>query len=275
MGDEDPHGSAPMTVRGQVTQLESGGYRLVLTVGTSDRSPVTREIEAASCDELVDAAALILTVGAEPASAVPNPTGPKPQPEHVIPTVRTEALPAVEDPEPPPPRSRWALSPVLGLGGNLTTPLSWGVGMQLAWMRGAARIELEAFHHFERSVRLQDGNTVGHAYVSLTPLSIRGCGVPRTRRLEFPLCGGLSFAPMRGRAEGRLARSSSATQLWAAGSASVGLTVPFTRHIGLALAVEGIVPFVRPAFAIEGLPEILRAPPLGGVGRLALEIRVP
>ena len=75
---------------------------------------------------------------------------------------------------------------------------------------------------------------------------LRGCGVPRLRRLEVPVCGGLEAGLVRGRGVGAALASSATDNLpWLALTAGPGLTWAVRPRLALSLALDLVIPLFK------------------------------
>jgi len=269
-------------VNGRI-QGSGSGYRLSLVVRSGARM-LSREIEGETCQELTDAAALIVGLVARTPSTTPLPTeSALPEPAQPTPVGATTAMPTgpVDRPEsrsdrPDVRRRAWefALTPELAIGTYVTTPLALALGGSVHALRGSLRMSLGVTHWLERGVVVEDTAWIG---LHLTHGSVRVCWTPRRKHLEFPLCGGMALGGMRAKPETGLVQTRAGTQFWAAASASIGVMVTFP-WVSLGLRANAIVPLLRPAFSVgsdEGSFEVYRAPQIGGFLAVALEFRFP
>lgn len=266
------------------------GFRLSLVIDQG-AGHVVREVEAQTCAELLQAAALIIAVAAnpEPVEDEPPPPGtttdppPSPRPEEPLPSAEPTVEPPPHDRDAPastPPRGRprrsWvSLAPELGLGTYVTTPLTIGVGGRIGWRRGSWGIELSATHWLGRVLSIDRSAEIG---LSLTHGSLRGCAVPTARRVELPLCGGASMGVFNARPRQGLEDPRPSAIPWGAITAAAGAVVPLTRRWAVAVHAEALFPVVRPAVAVDtrGAPLALyRVPPLAGRLVLGVEFRLP
>lgn len=260
-----------------------------------------RELEAASCDALLDAVALLVAVTLDPDEApqVPEPPPPEPplQTAEPEPAPETELAPEPEpepapepepEPTPPPPPEpeppaptprptpldrRRALGLAVGLyaGGELgAIPRgTGGVRPVIRLSRGAFVAELSGDYWIRRRHQpLATGETIT---VELGVVALRAGWALRRGALRVPLYGGLESGLMRGEGFG-LRDSRDGRWPWAAALASVGLLVRLGARVDLGAAVEGVVPFVRPTFTAvrdDGSLVTLHAPSAVGVRMLA------
>ncbi|MCY1005462.1 hypothetical protein OV079_07730 [Nannocystis pusilla] len=139
-------------------------------------------------------------------------------------------------------------------------------------MRGPWRVEL-AGTYAARALAYPEPAEVG-ARVRLATGAVRGCGVPRWRRLEFPICAGLELGYLHAVARG-VADPRPAGDLWIAAQLSPGLAWAPTRVLALTLGLDVLVALRRPGFHVAGLGELARSQPVGLRPMLGIEARFP
>ncbi len=104
---------------------------------------------------------------------------------------------------------------------------------------------------------------------------VRGCGLVRAGRVEFPLCAAVALGLMSGRGIGALTVSRPQTSLWGGVTAGPGLRVPVTRRLALTLAADLLVIFTRPRFEISGRGAACCDDRVGGQFTGGIELRLP
>ncbi|WP_096332698.1 hypothetical protein [Nannocystis exedens] len=145
-------------------------------------------------------------------------------------------------------------------------------GLVLGLFRGAWRVEL-AGTYAARAVTYPEPAAIG-ARMLVAAGAVRGCGVPRWRRLEFPVCGGLELGYVRAVACG-VADPRPAGDLWIAAQLSPGLAWAPTRVLAVSLGLDILLALRRPGFHVAGLGELARAQPVGLRPMLGIEARFP
>ncbi|MFZ6177646.1 hypothetical protein [Nannocystis pusilla] len=145
-------------------------------------------------------------------------------------------------------------------------------GLALGLLRGPWRVEL-AGTYAARALAYPEPAEVG-ARVRLATGAVRGCGVPRWRRLEFPICAGLELGYLHAVARG-VADPRPAGDLWIAAQLSPGLAWAPTRVLALTLGLDVLVALRRPGFHVAGLGELARSQPVGLRPMLGIEARFP
>lgn len=270
----------------------------------------SRVLVGRSCEEVTDAAVLIVAmtiepgvieawaqgdppgdrVSATPASAgaagVPAPEAtPAPAPEAThAPAEATVHATAAAAPAAPPsstsptqPSRRPGLRAGFDVEGGLGFgPLPGPAGVVAAGLgvRGHAfRVDATAAYWAPRQ-----GGTSSNPQVEvraqLWHLGARGCGVLRTGRVEVPLCAGVVGGLMHAEGEGSL-RPGRARSPWAAATAGAWLVYRARPWLGLRIGAEGHVALARPAFHTEPSGTVHRAG-VGGVAlRAGLDFEVP
>jgi hypothetical protein len=175
-----------------------------------------------------------------------------------------------------PPRAR---APVrgavrLGGGGEIGGIPAWSptAGLAVAVFRRAWRVEL-AGTYAARALAYQDPAGVGGRML-LAAGALRGCGVPRWRRLEFPICGGLELGFVRAVARG-VTDPRPAGDLWIAAQLSSGLVWAPTRVLAVTFNLDVLVAIRRPGFHVASLGELARGEPVGLRPMIGFEARFP
>lgn len=285
---------ARLTAIARVRQEPGGAWDLRLWT-VSEEGTLQRSLVHERCDMLASAGVFIAAMAIDPlagermvdgaevaavvaeAQPVQDPE-PPPEPPHVEPT---PAPPRVEPPPAPPAKPRQR---VIRGGLRLSAGLAYGdlpgVGPtlrltpSLLWPR--LRIELEAVYMPLRKTREASDSSQG-VDLQLAAAALRACPVfhfPKTRLLEFPICGGVEFGAMYGRGVG-YAIEYEARQLWAALHLMPMLLIEVHRRVVLFAGVEGFVALVRPRFEVEGAGALYRASAGGVRGHLGVEVRFP
>ncbi|MEM6996949.1 MAG: hypothetical protein AAF721_40980 [Myxococcota bacterium] len=273
-----------LTVNGRAS-AEGDGWSLALTIGT-DAGARTRTLTGPSCDTLAETVALLTAIsldpGVDPSAPLPptpprEPEAPPPKdaPPERAPT-KPEATTPTEVVPPPDPRHRAAIF-VGGSGAVGVTPLvAPGVTAAAALMWPHARLQLRFDHWFARTVDAPDGADAA-ASISMTTGGIRGCAVPTVGIADFPVCAGVLGGQMRGRGQ-RLASRVDARLPFVGFDIgpAVGIAPKAMRGIvAFVLAVDIVVPVLRPGFIVDDLGLVSRIFPVVGRATLGIEIRLP
>ncbi len=277
---------APLTLPGR-TAIEIDAsitgsqdhWRLSLGI-TSSGGARDRELPGTNCQDLTEIASVLIAVAIDPTlSGEPTPTPtPTSTPD---PTVRSAAAPD-ELPRPPTEvhstrRVAGAIGVHGGIGFGPLPRVAGNLGVDGAVLVRHARIELGGSFWLPRETR---GTMPAVGSVRLWHVDVRGCGVPssrlgrtRSRRLEFPLCGGLELGAMTGSANA-VARPRVGRLPWIAVELSAGVIVLPSPRAGFRLDVRGAVPVTRPGFAVDDR-QVFRARAAAITATLGLELRLP
>lgn len=267
----------------RVEALVDGRFRLrALLLGPSDAGE--RTLEAGSCGELAEAAALLTALAVQPALAGAVPPPPESHADPVVPpaSVLTEPPSAAESsaspqpsPGPPPSRNRWGLLTLAGgvAVGVLTTPMA--VLQAAGGVRGKKwSVVLTQTFWLPRTMPSADDPEVG-GRMWLWAAGIRGCGVPWSARIEVNVCGAVEAGVVTGRGTGDLEIQRRQTSPWLAVSAGPGAAVRLGERVRLTLGVDLLVVPFRPNFTIVGRGEVCCATQVGGRVLLGVLLRLP
>ncbi len=242
-----PTGEGLMVAEAVIEADEDGLFRLELVTRMGDYTDV-RKLRAARCGDLGEASAMLFAVALEPMldSDAPSPPEPEPPPAPIPepePTPPPEGQIIVESPrrdEPVPlPRTRRPLYLIAGIGPEggavpaITARISAGVGYAWTWAR--AEGELVWYAPQERQ------GSFGPASVQVAGVTARGCGVPGTERVKFPVCAGAEAGATIARVSAGDGRRSTVVGRWFAPLLRAGIVVQWPRIGGFA-AFEGAGP---------------------------------
>lgn len=262
-----------------------------------------RELGATSCAELVEAAALITAIAVDPSFAdptvvpAPPPTPASPaitgaEPPATLPgapPIATREPPAIVPRAPPAttvrdPPARPSTRPgsrpgaLLGVAGGLglgALPAPAGLLRISLGLRGRAwSVALQPELWLPRDGLVAGAPEVGGRFW-LAAVGVRGCGILRAGRLEFPLCAAISVGAMSGRGIGELTAPRRQISPWVAASAGPGLRVPLTRRLGFTVAADLLVVLARPRFEVPGRGRACCDDPVGGQFTAGLDLRLP
>lgn len=280
-------GGPRLTAIARVRQEPGQGYDLRLWT-VRDEGTLQRSLSNAECEAVAKAAALIAamaidpsvlermadgTEAAEVAAEAKTVTEPEPPPEIEEKEEEKKEVASGERVEPRRRALRGAVRVGAGISGGDLPGVGALVRLTAALVWPKARLELEASYGPVRKARYDDRQDRG-VDLQLATATLRGCPVWRTRRVEFPLCGGVEVGAMYGRGVG-YALTSEGRLLFA----SLQLTpmVLFAPHprVALGVALEGAVHVARPRFVVEGVGEVYRAAPASGRALGVVELRFP
>lgn len=254
-----------------------------------------RVLEAASCNALADATAVILALALVPpgqavtpspalvaanvtANATPEPSGqpanpaaaPAPvatkAPEEDRATSSSPANPAKPGPSGPP---AIALGAFASTDAMTLPTVALGGGGSLAWTPGSLRIEASASVFAGQSQTI-DASTAG-ARFSMTSLGAGACYTLLHGALELAPCGGGSMHWVSAEGFGATANYD-ATSRWAAVDGGLLARAPLTSWLALRARADGLVPLGRPSFEVENEGVVHKPPPFGIRAALGAEL---
>lgn len=269
-------------VDGTVVAIEEG-FSLDLRT-TAGELTDTRTLEAARCESLADATALVVALAVDPVAvaeviqatrSVPIDEAPPVLVEPSEPATPSEPAASGEPATPSEPADAREPEPTRGLeGGVLRATAGVGLGATpgvtgalslaggLQWRR--ARLEVLGSYWIPRRTAPLDGATVA---VQLGAAGVRGCGQIRRDRIEAPLCAGVLVGGMRGDGRG-VPGSRTALGPWVAIEAAVGLSWWVVPRWALAGGFSAAIPVVQPAFEVGDEEPVRLFEPSPVAGRL-------
>jgi len=238
--------------------------------GAAGGAPRSRELTAASCAELADAAAVAIAMSVraldagEPPATPARPPAPMPPAATAPPadaTVRTTA--ASSAPE--------RITPVLTLAtvagiGALPGPglgLQLDVGAQISFIRLVARGAL--FASQEKRLADDTGGDFLLAFGALLACASQAVGKPTLLG-----CAGFELGRLSGEGLG-IDRPRLGTVTWLAPTAEVGIHFPLTPKLAVVVRAGAAVPLQRPDFVIDPTVRIHRPASIDGRAALGLE----
>ena len=248
---------------------EDARWRLVLDV----RGPAgegTRELEADSCDALVESAAVVVRIAAHDTAIVPI----APPPATVIETTEApqrEPVAPVEAARAPVqarPAARRRLGWGVRIGGGIDVGLLPRFGGTLragtgpSWQR--AMLEVSVVHALARTKEIGDYSGRFH----MTAGSVRGGPVLRRRALVLAGLFGVEIGAVHGKGGGEIVAKES-RRLWIAAEGGIELGWRFAGNWTLATDATLVIPWLRSKYEVAG-QFAGRLGPAGGRFGLAL-----
>jgi hypothetical protein len=256
----------------------------------------TRELEAERCEAVLEATALLVAIAIEPlqteqalareqtvpiapapAPVVPaSPPPPRPRASAPLAPAAPPSEPAYAEPSAAPPArtTQGTLRIEGGLAAGLLpepgTTLAIAAGVRRGYVRVGAHAMLwpaqRALHPRDRTVS-----------ATLRPWAagVHGCGGPRWKTLELPVCLAVDAGAMQGEGRGALVRADAAVRPYLAlrlGPAIAWSPVP---ALALWLGADLSTTLLRPGFDIEALGPIHTAGWVSGRVFFAVEARFP
>ena len=236
---------------------------------------VDRWISAKRCDLLASAAALVIAVVLEPVV--------------VLETVETKNVtsPRAAPPEPRPklpqtPRQKIRTGGFVragGMGGFGVLPRFGGGVVGAGGLRivktplQAGRIEVTALYEAPQRTSAAAMPEAG-AVLDVWTIGVRGCWVPASGKVEFPLCGGMEAGVLRGRPIG-LAQPRTVRTMWSAVHTGAAIAYAPVPRFALWLGADGYVAMQTPRFVIDDLEPLHRGRRGGVRIHAGVEVRFP
>jgi hypothetical protein len=244
------------------------GWELNVRVALPD-GRLERALASDTCDELADAAGLVIAVALDPLRDPSTPPAAALGPVASRPAVDREAAPRLgpDDDAKPRPAARWTRPPidlrlgVLGELGSLGTPRVGGwFGIGVVGRR--ARLDLAGQYWAPRRLHPFDGAPSAGVALAQGGVSIRGCFIALRGTLSLATCVGAEAGAARGRGIG-LARVHASWAPWAAVVLGPELSWISRRRVGLWVAADAMVHVVRPRWIVRDLGIGARTGPVG------------
>jgi hypothetical protein len=234
----EPLAKYPLNVTGRVTQSENQltlSLRITLPATAEARE---RELQAASCQELLEAAAVAIALAAaesgdDKASAATVPQSPDslepppmaavrlPESEHSVLAISAAGA------------GMWAALPSIGLGGEL----------QIAWMQRWLRIGVAATWLPLRGMQLMDNLRASFGMYFLEALL---CGQWSVSRARFFGCTTVNIGRMVAHSDAPVGPTESTA--WRAVGVRIGASYPISPPLELTASVAAALPLTRPRF---------------------------
>lgn len=298
----------PVTVHGSVTPHGSDGF--VLHLELDDGHAGTRELRGPSCEELTDAAALVIAMTidprllellqsqpseipelvapddaalaephrdpAEPEANEPSPNDRESTPAEPEPTTASappsSAQPSTSTPPDRPPLHALARF-TAGLGGGPLPAPTAVLSLAVGLGTRLFRAELTASYWTPRTGTSPINPTIG-VHTQLWSVGANACAEPRLRTLTVPLCTGFLAGLVHAHGTGEL-QPRSVTSRWVALALEPGLTWWFHRRVGLTARAHGHVTLARPELRSNPSGTVFLGRPIGGSLLAGLELRLP
>ena len=254
---------------------DQSSWVMELSIETRSGTALTR-VAAPGCDALADLAALKIAMAIDPLAVLghvqaleedrqeePQRPAPEPTPPAAVP--EDEAAPV--EPEKRPTKISGSLRAEGLVGWGVLPGWGAGTGFLAALHIDRWRVGVGGRFWFPRE----------YTFARFRMLSghIRGCGVPRHARLEFPLCVGVETGSVHGQGVG-LDENRSARRPWIGLTASPGISWAPTRRFALWIETQAAIAVRRPAFAInDGEHFVHRASAAAFRGAAGVELRFP
>jgi hypothetical protein len=243
--------------------------------------PGRRSIEAASCQDLADATALILALTIDPDVAVTHPTRPKaPLPPSPSPLQPAQSPPPVPTSTQPAPRKQASSTDVLfGLqaeGSQGTLPsVDLGLGGSIGVVGRRYRVELRAAYGLRRD-QIAHATTLPDAYGQFNFLAgvLAGCFNLGREALAFGPCADAEVGWVSAKGYG-VSRSMTASRPWLAIGAGGYAAISLSSRWSVPLHLDVLAPVLRPEFVFKSVTasRVFQAPVVGVRVNAGIELR--
>jgi hypothetical protein len=277
---------------GRVERVDEA-FNLELSTRWVDGREEQRRLSAASCNELTDAAVLLMAITLDPVAtskrvrasgwsrqsepAVQAPTRREPPPEPA-PVPKAKPSPAPPEQKPAPPATRGDDEVRYGIRGSFVVDwgslpkLAPGFGLDLSVEWKLLRAEVVGGYWFRQRATRQDLEKEG-AWVEVGALGPRLCVSPVAGTVEFPVCAGVEFGAMRARGIGPALGTPEYT-FWSAANGGPTLVWSVIPTLAITIGLDIVIPFTRTRVLASRRAELHRPEPVilrPGVG---LEVRL-
>jgi hypothetical protein len=295
---ENPRG---ISARAEIEARSGGDYQLHIAL-RSDQGERMREVEAPTCAELADAAALIIALAIDPNAVAnapetpPSPASPSPVPSE---TEATSATPAPaptpsESPAPPPTSPPWSVAslpsaapapppPRSDIHAHAEIACEYGAfrhpslmgRVGAAYARGPLRLEIMGLFAWAGRIAALQAPTKGGSFW-LAGGGLAGCYERPLDAAGLPggtaaACAGVEVGAMGAAAYGVLLPSAN-TSPWVAPFAAGLVRWAFRPRVALRLDLAAFVPLVRADFTIDGVGVTHRPGILGARAGAGVEV---
>ena len=252
-------------VSATVTKLASGFRVVVARDGATDRV-----IEAATCKELADATAIVVSLMTAPAPKLeaptppPNARPPSEEPTAPLPVPKIEPRPHVDE-------GRTKFAAALDARGDVGSlpNLAEGFALSAAWTPDPYRLEMTATYWPAQIARVGPSGTGGT--FDLFAGTFRACDALFGGGL-VSACAAIEVGSLRGSGLAT-ATTSSERGLWLAPGVGLFGAIPIKRAFALRLAVDANVPIFREDFYLANVGSVHRPAAVVGRGSVGGEFR--
>jgi hypothetical protein len=221
--------------------------------------PGQRSIEAASCQDLADATALIIALMIDPNAVAAHTTQPRPAPAPPL---------AQSDPAPQKARRVSYLVGIHAAGSYGTLPsvdAGLGGGVGLAGRRW--RVELRGTYGLRRDQRVTAPSPAppdSYGRFNFAAAALAGCLNLGRENLAVGPCADAELGMLSAKGFG-VSEGFPAQTLWLALGAGAYAAIPLGPHLSLPLHLDVVAPLLRPEFVFRNVPtRVFRAPVVGG-----------
>lgn len=234
----------------------------------------TRELEAANCVELAEAAALAIAVSLRAAEVKPSPSVRAPTVAPTPPMSEGAPVPAppliVRAVSPAPAKAPWRAG--LGLGvvveSGVLPNVAPGIEVEAKVSRAVLGVALRGVWFGAQDT--VDTSASGGSF-QLAAGSALACFLPRHDRWAASACAGFELGRLAGTGL-NVARPQTRAALWAAGRADAGVARRVSADAAVFLRLGVAVPMARPAFVLDESRVVHRPGPVAGSLAAGIEL---
>jgi hypothetical protein len=224
------------------------GLQLRMRSRTPGAAETVRELRAADCQELLQAAALAIALAITNSEAAPPP------PARTAPPVetRTAASPKPAAPAAPQPSEPSVLFDVAALLDVGAFPrAAWGAELELAWQLRWLRVLAVAGWLPPQQQRLASGAADADFALGFGAVSL--CGRAQLGALQAAACGGFELGQLSVNAVG-IDHPKPTSNAWHSLQTRLSVAWPFGRHVAALVSLGLSVPLTRAEFVLDGQP---------------------
>jgi hypothetical protein len=231
-----------------------------------------RSLEAASCQDLANAAALIIALMIDPDAVAAHATPPQPV---AAPPQPTDEAPATA---PAPDRKPRAVEFLVGIhaaGSDGTLPsIDVGVGGGIGLQGRRWRVELRGTYGLRRDQKAMAVSPAGaYGQFNFVAAAFAACINLGPQAFAFGPCADAEFGVISAKGVG-VSQSLPADTLWSALGAGGYAAISLGRHLGLPLHVDVLAPLRRSEFVFKNEPNrVFQAPAVGVRVSAGIELR--
>jgi hypothetical protein len=231
-----------------------------------------RSLEAASCQDLANAAALIIALMIDPDAVAAHATPPQPVDAPPQPTDEAPATAPAPDRKP---RAVEFLVGVHAAGSDGTLPsIDVGVGGGIGLQGRRWRVELRGTYGLRRDQKAMAVSPAGaYGQFNFVAAAFAACINLGPQAFAFGPCADAEFGVISAKGVG-VSQSLPADTLWSALGAGGYAAISLGRHLGLPLHVDVLAPLRRSEFVFKNEPNrVFQAPAVGVRVSAGIELR--
>lgn len=262
-----------VVVTAEVTQREHVFWVQLYLEGVSGVS--RHELHSADCTVLVEATAFMAAVAMDPLAKALEPNKAEPsEAQATSPSVRHDDAVGSEVAATGS-RVRGFASAQAGMAVGQLAPLGGQVGVSVGLLLPHVRLGADGTFWLpsESPLTVQDAPDAA-LRLQMWSAGAHACAIARLGPVELPVCGSAEAGLATGRSSG-IADPKRSRRRWVAVGLGPGLAWSPVRWFALEAAADLVVALARPAFSIDGLGRVFRAPLASGRVRVGIQVRFP